>query len=832
MNKIRFFNLIAALALVVAALPLAQNARAEGSPPNLARDMQFVPGEAVVSFQSGQDAATYTAQAAALADTVGAQVVEQNDNLALMSFAPDADVAAVVKDLAEKSGVAFAEPNYVAFSPDTVSATAIPVTTVDRRTTGGETFTMTADTLRAMRTSPGGSVQAVPTYPNDFSSNWSWVKISTDIIWPDKSRNPTVCVVDTGVDAYHADLKGKVVKGPDYVNGDRIPNDDNGHGTHVAGTISARLNNGAATVAGISTAKILAVKVLNSQGLGTSFGIASGIQYCADKGAKIINLSLGGYGASQAEYDALNYAENARGLLVVAAAGNDSTSDFFFPAAWASSNVCKDGTAGPCGTGNENSLAPGLIAVAAARSLQTLNNDSSIWVDSDGDGLEVPAEDVADCATYFSNFGDWVSMVAPGEDILSTTPTSNPFYMNYTDGVPYGYAALSGTSMAAAHVAGAAARVWSIGVSLFGTPTAANVKNQLINMGAPLNIVDDPNASGGYGDGGFAGNGPFCWPSSMSSSSYLNVADAMQRMSIGAVLALDANTGLPLSGAKVMVNALGSARVLDTAMVSTTTPFVDLLNIPANTTRTFELKVHKARYTTGTTTIGQIVVDPSMAGSVWSGDNLSIAVPQIDGISVVATWFNKQAYMPVFGAGAKRDLDFYMWAPANGLTTYPSTNTKAIVGPKLTLWNSPGTDSYTSLPTLFAPPFARSFLDGGSGDPSLTVATPVGVETINIRQNSKRPRLLPRMSPYYAGDYIFILTGRDSGKLTNDDQYLPVVSVWIKGVRYTSVALPVGCSGNAWKALTINYVTYTLGNDAVTSCGDFSEQPTGLWPYH
>ena len=834
MNKSRYINLIVALALVLAALPLARTARAEGGAPELARDMQFVPGEAVVGFEPGQESAVYTAQAAALADTVGAQVVKQTANLALMSFAPDADVAEVVEEIAAQDGVAFAEPNYVAYAPDAISATAIPVTTVDRPTTGGETLTLTAGILRGMRTirTVSGTIQAVPTYPNDFSSNWSWVKISTDVIWPDKSANPTVCVADTGVDDLHPDLKGYVIKGQDYVDGDLNPSDDNGHGTHVAGTIAARMNNGAGTIAGISIGKVLAVKVLNSQGLGTSFDIALGIKYCANKGTKIINLSLGGYSPSLAIYDALKYAEVSKGLLVVAAAGNGSTSVHFFPAAWASSEICRDGTAAPCATSNSNSLASGLISVAAARSLETKNNDSSIWVDQNGDGSETSDEDVKDCATDFSNYGDWVSMAAPGEDILSTTPKSNPFYMNYYDGVPAGYAALSGTSMAAAHVSGAASRVWSIGASLFGTsPTRLNVKSQLVDKGTSLKLMDDPNANGGYEDGGYAGDGPFCWPSAMSGAIYLNIASAMQRMSIGAILALDANTGLPLSGAKVTVNAKGSTSILDTAQVSTTTPFVDLINIPANTTKTFDVKVAKTGYTTGTAKIGEMVVGPSMAGSVWVGDNLSIAVPKIGGISVVASWFNKQAYVPVYGAGAKRDLDLYMWTPANGLTASPSTSTKAIVGPKENLWNSPGLDSYTYFGSLLSHPYARSFFDGGSGDPNPAVATAVGFETINVKQSSTSTSLAPGLLPYYAGSYVFILTDNDSGKLTNNANYPPMISVWVKGARYKSFSLPSGCAGNAWTALTINKVTYTLGSTSA-SCGNFSEQPAGLWPYH
>jgi hypothetical protein len=83
MNRSRYFNLVVALALVLAGLPLARNAWAEGGSPQLARDMQFVPGEAVVGFEPGQESAAYTAQATALADAAGAQVVEQAANLAL-----------------------------------------------------------------------------------------------------------------------------------------------------------------------------------------------------------------------------------------------------------------------------------------------------------------------------------------------------------------------------------------------------------------------------------------------------------------------------------------------------------------------------------------------------------------------------------------------------------------------------------------------------------------------------------------------------------------------------------------------------------------------------
>jgi hypothetical protein len=197
--------------------------------------------------------------------------------------------------------------------------------------------------------------------------------------------------------------------------------------------------------------------------------------------------------------------------------------------------------------------------------------------------------------------------------------------------------------------------------------------------------------------------------------------------------------------------------------------------------------------------------------------------------------------VPVYGTGAKRDLDLYMWTPPNGLLTTPLASTKAIVGPKESLWNSPGLDSYAYFGSLLYHPFARSFFDGGSGDPNPTVATAVGFETINIKQKSTT-RPAPGVLPYYAGEYVFILTDGGSGDLANyvvlngEEEvvavYLPVISVWVKGARFRQVTLPGGCAGYAWRALKINGVTYTLG-DTSSFCGDFVEQPApGLWPYH
>jgi subtilisin family serine protease len=143
----------------------------------------------------------------------------------------------------------------------------------------------------------------------------------------------TVAVVDTGVNAV-GDLAGKVLSGYDFHNNDGYPSDDEGHGTMVSSLIAATPNNAKGMAGVCAQCKILPVKVLNSAGLGYHSNIAKGIIYAAQKGAKIINLSLGGYDSSAVLQDAVAYA-NGKGALVVAAAGNENTSRKSYPAAYA-----------------------------------------------------------------------------------------------------------------------------------------------------------------------------------------------------------------------------------------------------------------------------------------------------------------------------------------------------------------------------------------------------------------------------------------------------------------------------------------------------------------
>lgn len=243
-----------------------------------------------------------------------------------------------------------------------------------------------------------------------------------------------VAVADTGVDLDHPDLENQLLPGYDFVDLDNEPNDENGHGTHVAGIIAAEKNE--IGVRGVAYgAKILPVRVLDANGRGTSADIAKGICWAAGLSvtitrdgtaeevsapgnrAQIINLSLGGYGKDPLEADAIKKAR-AAGCLVVVSAGNDglptTVVDQFGGIFLSPANL------------------PGVLSVMAAAPDGTLASFSNY--DSDpGAGWEY-------------------EILAPGEDILST-------------GIDGDYVFMSGTSMASPAVAGAAAVLMGLGCS-------------------------------------------------------------------------------------------------------------------------------------------------------------------------------------------------------------------------------------------------------------------------------------------------------------------------------------------------------------------------------
>ncbi len=236
----------------------------------------------------------------------------------------------------------------------------------------------------------------IPNDP-DFSNQWGLTKILAPNAWnvTHGSASTLIAIDDTGIDGAHPDLSGKIVSRANFTTDP--DEDNNGHGSHVAGIAAAQTNNGIGVAGTAYNTKLLSVKVLDSNGSGYYSWIANGITWSADNGAKVINLSLGGSASSQTLQSAVNYAVG-KGVVVVAAAGNNGNTQPFYPANY--SNV---------------------ISVAATDS----NDHKASW----------------------SNFGSWVVIAAPGVNILSS-------YQG-------GYSYLSGTSMATPFVSGVTGLIWS-----------------------------------------------------------------------------------------------------------------------------------------------------------------------------------------------------------------------------------------------------------------------------------------------------------------------------------------------------------------------------------
>ncbi|MFH1111938.1 MAG: S8 family serine peptidase [Patescibacteria group bacterium] len=329
----------------------------------------------------------------------------------------NADILAICEEYKKDPNVEYCEPNYIA-----------------------TVFTLPNDTYvdpsQKGTWSTGAWAQA-------YSNLWGLEKIKMKDAWTITKGSPDVIVAvsDTGIDYNHPDLAVNVwinigevpnnsidddgngyiddVRGWNFVSRNNNPVDDYGHGTHVAGTIAANTNNGIGVAGVCPDCKIMAVKGLDSGGSGYDDDLAATITYAADNGADIINMSWGGQGNSQLITVAVEYAYS-QGVILVAAAGNSNLDvNYFFPA-----------------------KLPQVITVAAT--------------------------DNENARAYFSNWGDKIDVAAPGVQILSLRAAGTDMYAGasgYKPGANFvpafdasaQYYRSSGTSMAAPHVAGAAA---------------------------------------------------------------------------------------------------------------------------------------------------------------------------------------------------------------------------------------------------------------------------------------------------------------------------------------------------------------------------------------
>lgn len=318
----------------------------------------YVPDEVVVRYRSGLGM-SYVSRAFSQV-RLNAQVTDQNEDLGFVVFKLPAgtNLAAALRTLRADPSVEYAEPNYI-YHADFV--------------------------------------------PNDTyytsSIQWPLFKIEAGTAWDYSTGSGIkVAVLDTGVQANHPDLVGKVILQKDFAYNDSVADDVVGHGTHTSGTIAAVTNNATGVASLAYNAQLIEGKVLDDTGSGSLTNIANGITWAADNGAKVINMSLGGASGSTTLQNAVNYAWN-KGVVVVASAGNNGNTKANYPAYYTNS-------------------------------------------------LAVAATDSADARASYSTYGSWVDIAAPGSDVASTYINSQYVYM-------------SGTSMAAPHVSALAALVWA-----------------------------------------------------------------------------------------------------------------------------------------------------------------------------------------------------------------------------------------------------------------------------------------------------------------------------------------------------------------------------------
>jgi serine protease len=507
---------VGALAVAVPATLPSQPARAAPRTAGAAAAAPYVPGVVVVGYGGSTSA---SAQAAVVRAAGAVDPIALAARTRLLTLRPGASVPAAVGRLRGTRDVAWAVPDYIAHeatlpvaaapaseSPpgdvaDGLTAGAEPRVRLTDARASGATFGAQAGGA-ALGAQAGGALaragesaraSGVP-FPNDPGTakvaggwqqlQWNFVGefgVDAPGAWSNLiadhaagGRGIVVAVLDTGV-AYANRGRFRIspdfypyqfVAGYDFVARDRFPNDRNGHGTDVAGTIAEATNNGRGLTGLAYGVRMMPVRVLNGEGNGDAATIAKGVRFAVNHGARVINLSLEfptGIGASDIPelISALRYA-NRHHVVVVAAAGNEAHAAAAYPA-----------------------HAPNVIAVGASTE--------------------------HGCLASYSNYGSGVSLVAPGggpDAALPGDPNCRPeappgrdvFQVTFSGssprkfGIPNGY---EGTSMATPHVAATAALIIASGV-LGRHPTPAQIAARLRATARPL---------GGPGDGRLYGAG-------------------------------------------------------------------------------------------------------------------------------------------------------------------------------------------------------------------------------------------------------------------------------------------------------------------------------------
>jgi serine protease len=252
--------------------------------------------------------------------------------------------------------------------------------------------------------------------PNDplYPQQWNLHSINLEAARAiSTGKNVTVAIIDTGI-AKVPDLDDlNFVEGYDFINDETNASDDQGHGTHIAGTIAQTTNNGYGTAGIAPDARLMALKVVTVGGSATAADIAEAIRLAADRDADVINLSLAGTGYTETMQQSINYAYR-KGVVIVAAAGNSNQNAVTYPARY-------------------NHV------------------------------LSVAATDISGKRAEYSNFGAGVNFAAPGGVVTTEKPTGgiiqNTFDLKNKESL---FAPYQGSSFAAAHLSGAVALIKSI----------------------------------------------------------------------------------------------------------------------------------------------------------------------------------------------------------------------------------------------------------------------------------------------------------------------------------------------------------------------------------
>ncbi|MGI6450102.1 MAG: S8 family serine peptidase [Desulfitobacteriia bacterium] len=327
-----------------------------------------------------------------------------------------------------------------------------------------KTYKLTTSEIGKLTTSETGKATAeaggeITITDPEYTLQWALRRIRADQAWAEGAtgKGVIIAVVDTGVDLDHPDLvddtlhRSSLIQGYNAFTRSSLPGadqDDNGHGTSVAGAIAA-LNNDEGIVGVAYEAMIMPIKAMDHTGEGEDSIIADGIIWAVDHGAKIINLSIGSDTQAKVLDDALEYAAD-QGCLLVAASGNKE----------GNTEINDNAGRGEAGTGPNSVAYPGAHPAVMA----------------------VSAVDMHDTAAPFALTGPEVEISAPGSKILTSYWTKNETGCAYS----------TGTSIAAPFVSGAAALLWSKYPDL----TAAEIRQALLSSAYDLGAKGRDNKYG------------------------------------------------------------------------------------------------------------------------------------------------------------------------------------------------------------------------------------------------------------------------------------------------------------------------------------------------